>query len=130
MAPGLYCLKNCLTVVASGRFEWSVVGSPHRIRRESRPIAPSDSVIPLDLFAGTRSYIEKVVLQVNGSYDAGMYDCCAVMCRRLLETLIIECYEAKGWQADLVAADGHYMMFSGLLSRIENEARFKIGGVR
>ena len=53
-------------------------------------------MLPIDLFDGTRGYIEKVVLQINASFDASLYDCCAVMCRRLLETLIIECYEANG----------------------------------
>ena len=60
-------------------------------------------------------------------YDMGLYDCCAVMCRRLPETLIIEAYEAKGWADDLKGPDGNYMMFSGLLNRVENESRFTLG---
>lgn len=94
---------------------------------KSRPVVATDSVLPFELFKGTRGYIEKVVLQINGSYDGGMYDCCAVMARRLPETLIIETYEAKGWQHELLGSDGHYLMFSGLLSHIERETRFKVG---
>lgn len=41
-------------------------------------IEPSDSVLPRELFSGTRGYIEKVVRQINGSFDCGFYDCCAV----------------------------------------------------
>lgn len=41
----------------------------------------------------TRGYIEKVVYQINGSYEHGWYDACAVMIRRLVETLIIETFE-------------------------------------
>jgi hypothetical protein len=37
-----------------------------------------------------------VVEQINKSYDIELWDCCAVMCRRLLETLIIEVYEKLG----------------------------------
>ena len=49
----------------------------------------SQSVLPNSLVAGTRGYIEKVVFQINGSYEKGWFDACAVMMRRLLETLIV-----------------------------------------
>jgi hypothetical protein len=49
-------------------------------------LKPSDSLLPRELFSNTRGYLEKVVFQINGSYDQGLYDCCAVMCRRLGET--------------------------------------------
>lgn len=85
----------------------------------SRPLRPSDSVVPRELFEGTRGYLEKVVAQLNGSYDAGFYDCCAVMSRRLLETLIIEVYENLRRSAELKDADGHYRMLSGLVAHLE-----------
>lgn len=83
-------------------------------------VTPTDSVLPRELFDGTRGYIEKVVDQVNASFDSGLYDCCAVMCRRLLETLIIEAFEAAGAQENLKDRDGHYKMFSGLLAAVES----------
>ena len=43
--------------------------------------------------------MEKVLSQINGSYDCALFDCTAVMCRRLLETLIIEAYEAVHWHS-------------------------------
>ena len=87
----------------------------------------SNAVLPLDLFAGTRTYIVKVVAQINRSYEESLFDCCAVMCRRLLETLIIEVYEAKGWADELKNPDGRYKMLSGLLLHVENERRFTLG---
>lgn len=77
---------------------------------------PSDSVVPRELVGGTRGYIERVVHQVNASYDLSLFDCCAVMARRLLETLLLEVFEAHGVQNHAKGGDGHYMMFSGLLS--------------
>ncbi len=88
---------------------------------DHRPIKRSSSVVPLDLYRGTHAYIEKVASQLNASYDSALYDCCAVMCRRLLETLIIEVYEAKGEADKLKNQDGHFHMFSGLKSVIEND---------
>jgi hypothetical protein len=94
---------------------------------QARPIRRSNSVIPLELVVGTRLYIERAVLQLNASYDGGLYDCCAVMCRRLLETLIIEVYEKHNRADELKAKDGHFMMFSGLLNVIENDKAFNLG---
>ncbi|PRG71059.1 hypothetical protein C6T64_16495 [Burkholderia cenocepacia] len=37
-----------------------------------------------------------MVHQINGSYEGGWYDASAVMIRRLVETLIIEVFEASG----------------------------------
>ena len=53
----------------------------------------TEMVIAGSLVANTRGYIERVVAQINGTYENGWYDGCAVMIRRLLETLIIEAFE-------------------------------------
>ncbi len=49
--------------------------------------AESQKVIPMSVVRGTRGYIEKVANQINGCYEKGWYDACAVMIRRLVETL-------------------------------------------
>jgi hypothetical protein len=63
-------------------------------------VPPSDGtrptnefILPHAIVRGTRGYIEKVVFQINGCYEKGWFDGCAVMMRRLIETLIIECFE-------------------------------------
>jgi hypothetical protein len=57
--------------------------------------APSadEPVVYFSLVRNTRGYIERVVHQINGAYTHGWYDACAVMVRRLVETLIIETFE-------------------------------------
>jgi len=55
--------------------------------------AEQNLVVPMTLVRGTRGYIERIANQVNGAYENGWYDACAVMIRRLLETLIIEAFE-------------------------------------
>jgi hypothetical protein len=52
----------------------------------------SSSVIPTEFVSGTRTYLERLVKQVNGSYDSGYYDASLVLLRRLMESLIIEVY--------------------------------------
>lgn len=53
----------------------------------------NEELFPLEIVNGTRGYIEKIAVQVNGCYKNQWFDACAVMLRRLLETLIIECFE-------------------------------------
>jgi hypothetical protein len=89
-------------------------------------VSPSDSVLPHSLFHGTRGYIEKVVSQINASFDLGLFDCCAVMCRRLLETLIIEVYEASNRSEAIKRSDGHFHMFSDLMEVLLTDKNFNV----
>lgn len=91
-----------------------------------RNLKASDSVVPKALFIGTRGYIEKVAYQINASYDIGLYDCCAVMCRRLLETLIIEVYEHESRANVIKDSDGNFFMFSGLLTTLLEDTEFHL----
>ncbi len=88
---------------------------------DNRPIPKFNSFLPHILFNNTRGYIVKTVDQINASYTYGLYDCCAVMCRRLLETLIIDIYEKRKETEKLKGKDGHFMSLSGLLNVVEND---------
>jgi len=94
----------------------------------NRPIKinQTDSLLIPDLFKGTRGYIEKVVFQINVSYSTGLYDCCSVMCRRLLETLIIEVYESTKCADEIRDADGNYLMFADLLGLFEKNKELRM----
>lgn len=87
---------------------------------------PSDTVLAREMFANTRGYIEKVIYQINASYDAGLFDCCAVMCRRLLETLIIETYETAKTEDKIKNSDGHFFMFADLLRVLLADKNFNV----
>src|SRR5258708_8647961 len=68
------------------------------VRREFGPPeeglrSQTQLVVPRSVVRSTRGYVEKVLNQANGSYEKGWYDACAVMIRRLIETLIIEAFE-------------------------------------
>ncbi len=52
-----------------------------------------EMVLAKSLVKETRGYIEIVTTQINSTYENGSYDACAVMIRRLVETLIIEVFE-------------------------------------
>lgn len=94
---------------------------------KAKPLIKCDAVIPTDLFENAKGYIMKVVLQLNASYLYSLFDCCAVMSRRLLETLIIETYEALNRADEIKDHTGHYIMFSGLSDYIENDNKINLG---
>lgn len=59
------------------------------------PEIPSTQIIPESLARQCRSYIKKIVREINGTYEKGFHSACAVMIRRLIETCMIEAFEKK-----------------------------------
>ncbi len=94
---------------------------------KNKPLPKSDTLFEESAFKNTRGYIKKVIKQINLSYDYGLYDCCAVMVRRLLETLIIEVYEKLERSEELKGSDGNFVMFSGLLSFLKKDKTVNLG---
>src|SRR5262249_51464997 len=62
---------------------------PNIERFSVNPTPQTECVLPMAVVQKTRSYIERVVIQANGCYEHQWYDACAVMIRRLVETLIM-----------------------------------------
>lgn len=83
--------------------------------------AETAQVIPLSYIRNTRGYIEKLANQINGCYEKGWFDACAVMVRRLVEILIIEVYEAKGLAANIKDDTGNYFMMEALIRSVATE---------
>jgi hypothetical protein len=75
----------------------------------------TQQVLPFSVVRGTRGYIERVVNQINGCYEKGWYDGCAVMIRRLLETLIIESFEKHGIANKVKTARGDFFYLGDLI---------------
>jgi len=92
-------------------------------------------VVPLSYVRNTRGYIEKIANQINGCYEKGWFDACAVMIRRLCEMLIIEVYESKGRGADIKdPSTGRYFMMDALIKSVTTDPawtlhRFTVRGL-
>lgn len=78
----------------------------------------SDNIIPTDWIQGTRGYLEKMVFQINGSYEFGFYDACAVLCRRLMESLIIEIYIHQKRDAE-IKRNNQFLQLEELIGRVQ-----------
>lgn len=75
----------------------------------------------MSLVRNTRGYIERVAVQVNNSYESGSYDACAVMLRRLLETLIIECFEKHSISSKIKDGNGNFKYLRDLIADMLSE---------
>jgi hypothetical protein len=83
-------------------------------------------VIPMQLVRGTRGYIERVANQVNGAYENGWYDACAVMIRRLIETLIIETFEHYSIANKIKDKNGDFFYLKDLISKCLQEQAWNL----
>lgn len=82
-------------------------------------------VVSQDELTGTRKYLVAMAEQINGCYQFGFYDGCAVMCRRLMETLLIEVFEHKG-AGDKIKANGEYVGLGDIIARAKGGQHFKL----
>lgn len=101
------------------------------VRRELGPpdeglLAQTQSVLSRSLVRNTRGYIEKVANQANGCYENGWYDGCAVMLRRLIETLIIETYEKFGIADKIKTPQGDFLYLRDLISKCLSESLWNL----
>lgn len=91
-----------------------------------RPAKPSDAVIDRSQFDGRRKPWRDLVVQINGCYDYQFYDGSAVLCRRLVESLIVELFRAKNIDSKIKTDSGDYMMLDGLIKALKNSPDIRI----
>jgi hypothetical protein len=90
-------------------------------------ISQTQHILSSSFVKDTRGYIEKIVNQINGCYQEGWYDACAVMIRRLLETLIIETYEHYKIEQKIKKPNGDFVYLSDLISFLLSETSWNLG---
>jgi len=87
---------------------------------------PTDDLFPMVLLDNTRGYILKNAEQASVCYDIGLYDASSVMIRKLVETLIIECFERYGIESKIKSRDGYYFFLSDLIGKFLSETEWSI----
>lgn len=89
--------------------------------------APTEFLIPEEIISGYRQYTDSVLWQLNLAYTKSMFDCCAVMVRRLIETLLIEAFEKHLVSDEIKDRDGNFVMLKDLVRATEATSAFNIG---
>lgn len=83
--------------------------------------------LPRGVWEKTRGYIEKVCAQLNGCFQFEFYDAASVLVRRLIETLIIECYEHLKRESEIKGSDGNYLMLRDLVNKATGAGGLTLG---
>ncbi len=90
------------------------------------PPTADTHIIPAGLFENTRPHLESLVTQINGTYQHGFYDACAVMCRRLLECLLLLAFE-RAEKADVIRdGTGEYRAFADIIGLASSNRHIKL----
>lgn len=84
-------------------------------------------VFPLVILNQTkRGYLISVGRQMNGCYTAGWFDGCAVMMRRLLESVMIEAFEACGLDGKIKTPEGDFVQFTAIINAATAESTWNL----
>jgi hypothetical protein len=109
-------MSSIRNIVATAKAIHAEIASEVGPPEEGLP-STTQPVIMLSLVRGTRGYIEKVSNQINGAYEKGWYDACAVMLRRLIETLIIETFEHHKIASTIQNSNGDFFYLRDLIDK-------------
>jgi hypothetical protein len=94
------------------------------------PILPSkvlSGFFPIELFDNTRGYLQNIANQALASYNKGIFDGCSVLTRKLIEILIIECFERHKNEHLIKKTDGTFFYLSDLITEFLKEPAWNIG---
>lgn len=89
----------------------------------------TQKVLPLSVVRGTRGYLETTTHQINGSYEDGWYDPCAVMMRKLIETLIIEVFEQRRMEAKIQTPRGDFESLDTLIAKVIGDSDWNLSRI-
>jgi hypothetical protein len=111
---------------AEGEAESSPGDSAQEGTEPAGDSTPRGQIVPFEVVAGAPGYIQKVVTQINITYDTDCYDACAVMMRRLIETLIVAAFERNGINDSIKGKDGWYLGLGGLIGKVLSEGSWHL----
>lgn len=80
-------------------------------------IPVTDAFFNSSMFTSAPYYIKHLAGQIAQCYDSRLYDAASVLIRKLLETLIIECFERFKIEHEIKDSSGHFMYLSDLVPK-------------
>lgn len=77
----------------------------------------SAELIDISIFEHTPYYLKQIAEEMIRCYDGGHYNATLVLMRKLVETLIIECFEKYGVDVDIKDGSGAFYYLSDLITK-------------
>ena len=87
---------------------------------DSPDVNQKNGFLPSEVWENTRSYVDQIARQINACFEFELFDGAAVLCRRLVETLLIEAYEACGDPNRIKDSDQNYLMLRDIIADAVN----------
>lgn len=95
--------------------------------KDNVEIEQSGTILPTDLFADLSFNFQNLCEQINASYENNLYDCAAVMMRRLLEGLLILSYQNQEIEKDITSEDGlSHFSLDKIIKNATNNQKLKL----
>ena len=85
-------------------------------------ILQNGSILPTDLFDDLPQNFQLLCKQINASYEHHLYDCTAVIMRKLLEMLVILLYQNKHMEESIKEESGYYFRLEKIINKAVQNA--------
>ena len=86
----------------------------------------TENLIPITIFDNTPYYIVANAKQMCQCYDVGLHDATLVLMRKLIETLIIECFERHGIDGQIKDSNGVFFYLSDLIVKFVSSKNWNV----
>lgn len=95
--------------------------------RNTEMIDSSSEIIDEDKFCGKRTYLTKLIKQINSSYKNNCFDACAVLMRRLFEILLVMSFQHHHIDDLIKDSTGNgYVMLERIVAIAQNDQTLKL----
>ena len=82
-------------------------------------------------FCGKRNFLDKLIHQINHSYENNCFDAAAVLMRRLFELLLIMSYQNMGIDHEIKDPNGNgYKMLDGIVKNAVGNSTLKLSRIK
>jgi hypothetical protein len=92
------------------------------------PLPKADAdFLPSAIFENVPDHITRILPQINGCWERQYYEACAVMIRRLIETMIIEVYWKRNWDNELKNPETRdFLGLKAIIGKFKADPRFSL----
>ncbi len=98
---------------------------------DSVTIVSNSALIDEEKFCNKRNYLDKLIYQINHSYENNCYDATAVLMRRLFEVLLVLSYQNMGIDNEIKDSSGKgYVMLESIVGNAKNNQTLKLSRIK
>ncbi len=96
-------------------------------KNDTVTIKQSGTILPKSLFDNVPTNIQILCKQINASYENNLYDCAAVIMRKLLEGLLVLTYQNAGIESEIMSNNGnHHVSLDKIIKNAEQNKKIML----